>query len=558
MLPRIWLTLALISLPLCASASAEAQPPKPAVALVGFEEAKEVSVTSEVSSFQITLFLAETQGQAQTVRVEATDLWSAGEAAQAVKLTVEPAKFQLPALGVQAVVLSGTVPQTGTFTGMLTFWRALPTGAQPEVPLRKSLKVERGAAQDAFKLEANTPLRMRVLPAWILRGPRRILGFEPYIALPFRIKESRGRPAEFHTPQLDGVQKLGSKGEKGFYFPVRGAASGDCAPEATAGTESGKHNLGAHQICDLEMRLTGLDSPGTYEAKIAATSPGGAAADVKATLVLGHPWYLAWLVLLAGVAGSWFLRNWNQVERPALLTERCIARLRDELGEKLLKDDLVGKKLHRQLDYLLQDLRIDPQAAYDARLKALDTQLDQYLIVRRVLDLNLEKVVWGNAQREEARKLRDALESLVTAPEALNNLEKAAADAKTLEARIPEWNREFLEQQQEALVNEAAEVQAPGDPLETAFKRRSVMEIDRRILRKDDWTLWLAIVVATVVGLKGLWLVDPAFGSFGDYIEAFLWGFGLNEATKAAQLAGRRGFEALVPGGGAVAVPPTP
>jgi hypothetical protein len=52
--------------------------------------------------------------------------------------------------------------------------------------------------------------------------------------------------------------------------------------------------------------------------------------------------------------------------------------------------------------------------------------------------------------------------------------------------------------------------------------------IGRRLVLSDLITLGITLTVASLVGLKLLWVDDPLWGGWGDWLVAFLWGFGLH------------------------------
>ncbi|MCO6456018.1 MAG: hypothetical protein J5I93_12030, partial [Pirellulaceae bacterium] len=61
-----------------------------------------------------------------------------------------------------------------------------------------------------------------------------------------------------------------------------------------------------------------------------------------------------------------------------------------------------------------------------------------------------------------------------------------------------------------------------------------------RLVQLGDWlTLVVALVVAALVGLLGVWGANPTFSHF-DYATAFLWGFGSHEGVKGITLLGEQ------------------
>ena len=59
-------------------------------------------------------------------------------------------------------------------------------------------------------------------------------------------------------------------------------------------------------------------------------------------------------------------------------------------------------------------------------------------------------------------------------------------------------------------------------------------QLEARIRRMDWLVLCISLFIAAISGLAALYLVDPDFGSIGDYITAILWGFGIQAGTQLA------------------------
>jgi len=83
----------------------------------------------------------------------------------------------------------------------------------------------------------------------------------------------------------------------------------------------------------LQLTLTGLRHAGLYEAKVRLGGDGYDDTVVPLTVYVREPWWIALILIAAGVLLSFFIRSYTSVLRPRLLNERRVATLFNELSE---------------------------------------------------------------------------------------------------------------------------------------------------------------------------------------------------------------------------------
>jgi hypothetical protein len=79
----------------------------------------------------------------------------------------------------------------------------------------------------------------------------------------------------------------------------------------------------------------------------------------------------------------------------------------------------------------------------------------------------------------------------------------------------------------------------PPEPGETQYGTQraplaDLRAINKLINRRDLYFMAAIWLTATVLGLNLLWLPDPSWGGWGDWLVALLWGLGLHQVGGAA------------------------
>lgn len=111
-------------------------------------------------------------------------------------------------------------------------------------------------------------------------------------------------------------------------------ADGSVASKATTvNLREGAEILVGAKPAPVTLTLEGLDRAGRYDATVRFTGSGYSGKDVSLSVYVREPWWLAIVLIAAGIFVSYQLRKYTSVTRPRLLNEKKAAALFSELQE---------------------------------------------------------------------------------------------------------------------------------------------------------------------------------------------------------------------------------
>lgn len=243
-----------------------------------------------------------------------------------------------------------------------------------------------------------------------------------------------------------------------------------------------------------------------------------------------------------------------RLARTSLLADRLTASLEAPVPTLLGRDEWVT--LRTKASVLLEPLRQTPPPPVDTAVAAYESALALYLRThgRALADkahAHLRRVSRDEAGQKEQELWQRVLDSAGNIPSRLSE-RKLPEAVLALEAA-----REAFEKASRArsgdsddLVNFAPdEPEAPRvQPVEVVpawlfddvrlFVPRlegkppavGLARLERRLASLDLFILVLVLLLASLAGLRLLWMEDPSWGSMNDRLLALIWGFGLHQA----------------------------
>lgn len=168
-----------------------------------------------------------------------------------------------------------------------------------------------------------------------------------------------------------------------------------------------------------------------------------------------------------------------------------------------------------------------------AKLKAEADKFTEEDLQSHSADLNaIFKHLDGVARRLAARELTEAAGEYQQAKEALGRIDgKLRAGGISMSVAASEATADALA---------AGSIPGPGGELPTVAvlereprARPTVESLTKRLRWYDRTVTFIIFLVAVTLGLYLLWINDPTWGGWGDWLTAVLWGLGLHRVADA-------------------------
>jgi hypothetical protein len=317
----------------------------PQLSLVGADSDKNVNLDTATSNWEAVLFLEETANQAVTdLELTISPLhgpspgqveidWSLGARGQ----TVRSEPVAVPPLGIVEIRVRALLPVVGKYTGTL----GLRYAGRRET---YTLTVERKSPTVAFSLAG---LPVGPLPV----GP---FGDRP-LPLQLTLAETTGQVVQVYPPVVE-LARLDSD-DAATQAEVGRIEILDEASRPLVLDPDGTLTLGAYEVRTLSAVLYDVPRAGRYRATVQAQTPEGTRAETVLTVRLRHHWGFALVVILAGVIGSWLLRQWRSGGRARASLSVHLARLDEDIAQyPELADDPVVKLFRTRVGQMRRDL----------------------------------------------------------------------------------------------------------------------------------------------------------------------------------------------------------
>lgn len=285
-------------------------------------------------------FTVSSSGSAEIagVRLQATPFVDdQGRPAEEMRLLVDgkppdPQKgFAVPAFGRVPVRIEAKLLRPG---GTYTAHLILSQGGKALAPV--ALTVQRPAAA----------VTLRDIPSMRAQGGS--------VSIPLTLQETSGQTVEVKVPEVVGLTRDTGESLK------LGATAGWSVLESSSSKTPLKQPFRLQGLRTLDIRIDGLKGPGKYEGTVVVPY-GEQTAEKALTVYVRSPWWLALILIAAGVIISWLLRRYLTEERPRLVERRRGELILEELDGSLPPGDLeareqalvvslrgqIGRNLHR-------------------------------------------------------------------------------------------------------------------------------------------------------------------------------------------------------------------
>jgi hypothetical protein len=454
------------------------RPGTPVLAIREANDQGEIRLVTHQPVLDDALLLSEAGGTAGVQEINLSLSSLRAEGGDTIGLEIQPSIVNLQPGSSQLVRLGGEVPAVASYRGLLRVRWA--TGQE-----EYELTVERKASPQVVELAAVAPVpstRIPILsnilgvlpdpsqlPRFLARRPgvERILSFRGGdVEIPLQVRETVGAPAVVYYPVLTHLNRVAEDATE-TQATYSGWFLRDCDGkridmEGQPGGQTMLHLSSYGSQC-LRLVISGLQQAGSYKAAVSVASPGGAENAIDVVVRVRDHWVVAALVILLGVLASYQLRHWLEIGRPGQINRLTIGRLARLVRDKLLDPKFaVRAALLARLDEIAQLQQVDPSADVGSMLEEVQTQLNDALVVRTVVELDLQHVVAREHLDEAAQEMAQIQEMLDTA-DPLGALAEAKSLAEALRAKINAWNRARLK---EGLQKLQAAVQADLEGLQ--------------------------------------------------------------------------------------------
>lgn len=506
-----------------------------------------VELESSASRLELTLHADETAG----ARVDSALLRVAGlmdeSGAQVTPLTVKGRdgqvlqELQVGPSGSVPVTLAADLPAPGTYRGTLEL-------------------LQDGAVQSSLRLVIRRPksslnVGVEVAP---MRGYTPLLGDRADASLQLNLHEKEGRPVLLFRPVLARlVLATEAPGESGTQVlaEARFVDGQGRALEAPL-------LLDRRMTLPLRMHLTGLPGPGQYRGTLRVGSADAPALDMPFELSLRERPEFAFLLIAAGVGLSFLIRKYVAHERPRMVLQQQGLKLvraleaMKAMPELPLRERELVTAVTQEAEAVLADVS-GPAGGLDRageRLTLLERKVActrEWLRLRRAVG-----ALPSECPRAEFQAKLDGLERILREPGATAEaLDASEAVLPGLPAELEAALRQHLAGQPKvgtsgpvsfsSPTEQDAHPGAPEAPLQAwlfegsrLFMPRtegrpvaeSLAQVERRLASLDLVILAVVLGVASLAGLKLLWMDNPTWGSLDDRLLALVWGFGLHQA----------------------------
>jgi hypothetical protein len=426
----------------------------PQLSLVGADSEGNVNLDTTTSNWEAVLFLEETANQGVTdLELTISPLhgpspgqveidWSLG--AKGGSDQSEP--IAVPPLGIVELRVRATLPVVGKYSGTLSLRYA---GRRETY----TLAVERKSPTAAFTLTGLPVGPLSVSP----------FGNRP-LPLQLTLAETAGQVVQVYPPVVE-LARLDSD-DAATQAAVERIEILDEAGRPLALDPGGTLTLAAYEMRALTIVLDDVPAAGRYRATVQAQTPEGTRAETVLTVRLRHHWGLALVVILAGVIGSWLLRQWLSGGRARASLSVHLARLDEEIARyPELADDPVVKLLRTRLGQVRRDLAAGlavDEAQANAFTQAWRVVLELIGLERSVAALPADLADPLKSSLAEVRQAlaRWDVASVKTAQETLTQVStqlpaaQRAARVRPLETLIAEVERRLADFPDAPLVDE--------------------------------------------------------------------------------------------------------
>ncbi|MDY7079259.1 MAG: hypothetical protein SXV54_20280 [Chloroflexota bacterium] len=451
------------------------RPSQPVLSIPEAGEGNEISLTTFGSQLNDSFFLQETGGEtgSQTLALSVSQLRMADGASADV--TMQPDTLTLEPYIAERIVVTGEIPAVGQFRGLLT----LTYGDQQQT---YTLIVERNSGREQVDLGAISP------PAVIRPWPWSHVSARVLLNL----SETGASRASVHLPQLTQLIQAGAGADR----PAANYGGWELRdPEGTPISlegADGQATIALGPADSVQMTLAVQDivrspiDPGQYEGTVKVTTPSGLSFTDTFTLFVKDNWFFPALVMLLGAVASYGLRYWLAIGRPNAVEELRIARSLDTIRQAIPDaTDPIRIALEQELESLLQRNRLEPSTDVPAEVAVVETMLNNYVVVREVLDLRekLEQLLPDANERKKIQEQMDALAADLRR-QGLRGLKNDDQGANAL-VQQAEQIRQAIDAQAKKGAQEAiAELEKRVKADEAALAKSTLPESDRQELTK--------------------------------------------------------------------------
>lgn len=404
------------------------------------------------------------------------------------------------------VTFQGRADKVGGYWGEI----AAHAGGAGVVPIRSSVRVTRALANPGTGAIVVTS------------GTRHMLGSVNGMGVvPVTITNGATTPITFKNP----LAILSSDDGGGGYATRVDGAPIPCL--SLGAKQAGTVTLAPSDVLECDVALPSL-SAGRYRARVMLADSGITRSSATGDFVVRLSWIFPTLLLLAGGFLGALYASYQSSGRRRMLQSATAQNLSARYAEFVDHLDATNSDSLTQakadigwLDQAAETLRTTQSADLADGLSVRDARLPQ-----------LQRFAVLEAQARAASVLRDPLiaplytaalaavraTDMAPAPGALDALHDALVAKANMTART------------------APDGTSVGSDFLLSWRRgRSAAFLLRRVRQLDTVINVFSIVLATVIGVAGLWATNPSWGGLNDFIVAFLTGLA-GTATSATGL----------------------
>jgi hypothetical protein len=369
------------------------------------------------------------------------------------------------------------------------------------------------------------------------------------VDIPVVIHETMGQASAIYPPRLGTLQLVDQSGKTISVANDRRKLRlrelpGATPPEHPDSAPATRDLAGRGEVSYV-FGISGLPA-GSYRGKILVSGPDSAEVTKDFTINVKDQCLWSCMVILLGVVGSLYLYSWMRDGLARDLRSAAIARARETLlrNSPLPFDDPVRDELLVRLTELQVQNQSDKTTAADtitAPLKDIETRVELNRQGKETRERILVLLTGYPTDTQEQQQKKAAhqdnldttfeqLQSALRLPQP-NGLGKGDADAPAKLAALATLfetiHREILHPQSEAAVAAAL----PERAGKTDMRNWSAADWYARIRRRNCLVKLAVVLLGTASGMAALYFPSATFGSWQDYLGAFLWGFGFKSTA---------------------------
>lgn len=415
----------------------------------------------------------------------------------------------------QTVYLRGNLPERATYNAVLNV-----VFNEQYKPYR--LSITRLALADSLKLSVSKPMPSSIL------FPNPFSKCSPDAYVTFSVSNEASRKVNIYTPRLATFELAESSKD----LTQMGRPTWKILKCNSGGEEKNDViSLQENSLVNCVLQINNLGA-GSYKGKMTVSGPDTKRKDVEFTLNVKHGFLLPMVIIALGVWLSYLLQQWTGAVRERDRRAYLIALEQKVIDSRLEKDstDGVWKHLGAALAQLRRNNRYQLIQVADigTRLTALSKQRQDY---DAVLEINAQiQSLFANdpeKKRSHETNWNNLFEGLKVV------LKHGSSEEIEEEKKVLEAKAKSIQEEEQA--PEGARGLAPRTHIGEDDKKDTDLSPDqllKQMVDNDRKAIIIAGLIATLSGLLAIWANEATFGSIVNYIQAFIWGFGVTEALK--------------------------